>query len=675
MSYSVKFRINLLHDGNYFQNESEVATAARFKSIYLPLGPYGGSPSFVGKHGDTFTLYGLQAAYLKRLVSNGLLKNVEVDDANAVEEVGPLSLFFIGRLNNPQLSFYPISISESGLLIGPHSGNLSGNDEEDIDDGYAAYNLDDEFLYVVGEYDSGNEFFMYKVDPTTLERTEVSVPGFTSIVNCYINDGGDDMYDNGNVLNTNLGYGIQYTHTQRNDEEDYATDGYPMDGSVQDGSSYFGSGSTYFTNMYEAGLFVLFAKGISIDQFFVSGELGADGSGTATQGVFTVNDGPTEYTVFYKKVFDANDKSVNHLMIVPGGNIGITHTISNDTDSDFDMLRGLTGKDRLIYLLFAGDSGNSNVSEEDMIALVTKLFESASPSMNNLSITLSDITSNAAEILAEVSNAVTFTDEVSDPFTIGASGIKSITYSGDNNFYVLIDSTLYSLTASGQIMYIGENETLNFVRSIAYHNGVLYGVGESSKISIIDTDTAEAVVDDNKIYLSWAEDGPTINSMGSICSLNGKLYAVAYLDSYWPYLVEINVENYTISLVNESTITDEVQELFVMPTITVPNSIGISTPEFYGYQGYFFYSEDQDVFVLPKLYARQEDWVTENIYAEWTLSAGFPDVASWTPISLTVIETEGAWRATTTKPTEEQVVFRVRFVNDNSGNWFYFQID
>lgn len=68
MAYSVTFRINLLknHYGNNYQSESEVNAIVGSKTVYLPTGIFGGTPSFLGKHGDTFTLYGSQAMYLRK---------------------------------------------------------------------------------------------------------------------------------------------------------------------------------------------------------------------------------------------------------------------------------------------------------------------------------------------------------------------------------------------------------------------------------------------------------------------------------------------------------------------------------------------------------------------------------------------------------------------------------
>lgn len=95
MSYSIKFRINLLNYGS-----KEDLTLIHSRSIYLPIGMKGSCPSFVGKHGDTFILHGLHAGYVKNLVTNGLILHVELDDAPAdisdIPDVENLGLFSDG---------------------------------------------------------------------------------------------------------------------------------------------------------------------------------------------------------------------------------------------------------------------------------------------------------------------------------------------------------------------------------------------------------------------------------------------------------------------------------------------------------------------------------------------------------------------------------------------------
>jgi hypothetical protein len=80
-----------------------------------------------------------------------------------------------------------------------------------------------------------------------------------------INDGGDDEYDGGNYISTNLYSEIPY-----------------HDGDVQYGATEFGGGN--FVVTYQAGIFGVFATGVAIDWIETDGLSGFDGVGTADTG-------------------------------------------------------------------------------------------------------------------------------------------------------------------------------------------------------------------------------------------------------------------------------------------------------------------------------------------------------------------------------------------------------
>ena len=180
-----------------------------------------------------------------------------------------------------------------------------------------------------------------------------------------IDDGGDDMYDGANLIDTDLtqdwadvqdndGIGIDsipITHTPApngNFDDDYTSP--PMDGVVSDGTPYFGAGSEYVTNMYPA-LWVMMADMISVNQFSIWGNIGADGGGEQEYDVATLLGG--QYTLFYKSVYDANDPTINHMIIVPGGPEGITHNVPPGTSYDDHNLTGISDRPRIFYLLTA----------------------------------------------------------------------------------------------------------------------------------------------------------------------------------------------------------------------------------------------------------------------------------------------------------------------------------
>jgi hypothetical protein len=179
-----------------------------------------------------------------------------------------------------------------------------------------------------------------------------------------IQDGGNDMYDDGNYLLTDIAQGvIPYS-----------------DGIISTDSAF---GGRYFTRKYP-GLFVLVADLQGPDAFFILGTLGADGAGAADSTILHVPHG-VDYLGFVKRVHGAGDPSVNHLVIVED-RPGLYQEISYDTRSDFQAIRGLGGAStRIYYLLYAGNGGSyidDAAASEIMAAfldLLTPPWLSASP--------------------------------------------------------------------------------------------------------------------------------------------------------------------------------------------------------------------------------------------------------------------------------------------------------
>jgi hypothetical protein len=205
-------------------------------------------------------------------------------------------------------------------------------------------------------------------------------------VDTNISGGGDDMYDDGNCLNTNLTQlyadmdnggadddtarenSIPYTHTLAGGEGSGNYTNPPMDGIIADGSSYFGSGSQYFTNMYP-DMFVMGATGIDIEEFSITGNIGADGDGSYEVNVFTLNSKGRQFTCFNKQVYDSGDPSINHFIFVPGNGTGIVHLYDTDNDYDDHCLQNLTGIDEIYFLLIAKEEDEyMNNSERQIIA-------------------------------------------------------------------------------------------------------------------------------------------------------------------------------------------------------------------------------------------------------------------------------------------------------------------
>lgn len=154
-----------------------------------------------------------------------------------------------------------------------------------------------------------------------------------------IADGGGDMYEVGNYISTSRGGYLPYSNRQ-----------------VAASDAIFGVGSRYFTAKYP-GLFALAVDGMSIDRFTISGALGAWGAGAVDGAVRSLTVGGQQYTMFIKRVFDAGDPSVNHLIIVPGDESNLSHEFSTYTADDYHSISGLQGRSKLYYLLVSRQNG------------------------------------------------------------------------------------------------------------------------------------------------------------------------------------------------------------------------------------------------------------------------------------------------------------------------------
>jgi hypothetical protein len=327
--------------------------------------------------------------------------------------------------------------------------------------------------------------------------------------NSYIADGGDDMYDTGNFLGTNRGSDvIQYTHAQQSSDEEESDFVEIADGTVADGTAFFGSSSEYFTNMY-TGLFVLASRGIDIEWFEVAGGLGADSGGHLSSRKFYVTVGPTTYTVFNKKIYEASeDPSVNHLIIVNGDTTNAVQLYNADTNSDMDRISGLGGSNtELYYLLYAGRDGYKYTDSEDE-AIAEAFLQIVSgqadltAALAALNTSVTDVTSEMGEHLYTFSDHgnSTGTQEFGDLYGIDEPNAMVATrravasdYSFDGPFILADDNGLYEITKDGVVsnpVSTGDSPVVG----MAWYNDTLYGVtSDGPYLIVIDPDTRQFV--------------------------------------------------------------------------------------------------------------------------------------------------------------------------------------
>lgn len=186
-----------------------------------------------------------------------------------------------------------------------------------------------------------------------------------------ISDGGGDMYDGGNFLNTNLGASIAYTN-----------------GAIA-GSASFGAGGQYFTQKIN-NMFVMAADMANVSSFFISGNNGADGGGVANGFTYTVASGCMNYNVYVKRVNGAGDPSINQIFIVPAGS-GATHAFDPNTDNSSHTLSGLNTATRLYYLLVGGAGGYAYTNAEIQTIVLNFLNQSGATGTTTAPVTVTQI--------------------------------------------------------------------------------------------------------------------------------------------------------------------------------------------------------------------------------------------------------------------------------------------
>ncbi len=169
-----------------------------------------------------------------------------------------------------------------------------------------------------------------------------------------IGDGGGDMYDGGNILSVDDMGPIPYS------------------GGVIFADPNMGTDGQYFTTKHP-GLFVFAADINDVDLFSIDGDLGADGGGAVLGAELDVDYQGTSYKGFVKRVYDAFDPSVNHLIIVED-NGSLVQTVPTTTFFDEHDIEGLSTSNRIYYLLFAKQNGGF-YTDAEMEIFMNKFLE------------------------------------------------------------------------------------------------------------------------------------------------------------------------------------------------------------------------------------------------------------------------------------------------------------
>ncbi|MFK7972333.1 MAG: PKD domain-containing protein [Bacteroidia bacterium] len=173
-----------------------------------------------------------------------------------------------------------------------------------------------------------------------------------------ISDGGRDMFDNGNILSTNLDSPLFY-----------------FDNFILP-SQAFGPSGQYLTRKVP-GLFMLAADLNGVSSFNINGGLGADGFGKIDGSSLYINKKGVGYRLFVKRVYDAVDPSVNHLILLED-RLGLAQFFPKNTDLDNHTIQGLQRSRRLYYMLFGGENGRY-MSDSVMLKMADSFLDIISP--------------------------------------------------------------------------------------------------------------------------------------------------------------------------------------------------------------------------------------------------------------------------------------------------------
>ncbi|MGJ8672177.1 S8 family serine peptidase [Rubritalea sp.] len=161
-----------------------------------------------------------------------------------------------------------------------------------------------------------------------------------------ISDGGRDMFNTGNEIETNYDPSPPYSNFE-----------------VQSSNGNFGPGGSYFTAKLP-GLFVLGADLDGVTHFAIDGFLGGgSSSGTVAANEFNYTFSGINYKVFTKKVFGKSSPSVNHLIILEDSP-DLIRTYESSTYYDDHFVTGIENHSRLYYLMFGQENGGEVPDEE-----------------------------------------------------------------------------------------------------------------------------------------------------------------------------------------------------------------------------------------------------------------------------------------------------------------------
>ncbi|MBL7012814.1 MAG: T9SS type A sorting domain-containing protein [Candidatus Marinimicrobia bacterium] len=330
-----------------------------------------------------------------------------------------------------------------------------------------------------------------------------------------INDGGDDMYDGGNYLSTD------------NEQNPLA-----YSDSVIIASSHLGETGQYFTRKYDE-LFVFAADLDSVSDFYITGNLGADGSGSV-DGIIVEESG---YTGFVKRVYNAGDPSINHMVIIQNTE-GASHDFSTDTNNDYHHIGGLINVTQLYYILYAS-SGGALVDDETTLSIMSAMLDIIDPTWLHVSENQGEILPGETQLieilfntteLADTSLAGLITLTTNDPNVAEIPIDVSMVVSSENLSPVLHTAQLSDAIEDEPYLFqlVGEDPNGDTIHYTLVDGPSWMSISESGEVTgmptnenVSDSDTLSVNLNDGTVDISFGMTVTVINSNDSPFVLNG----------------------------------------------------------------------------------------------------------------------------------------------------------
>jgi hypothetical protein len=263
---------------------------------------------------------------------------------------GSISVTASGYESHASMDVYNASGTISSLTVEASAYDTSSNATVTVSSGDVITLGDNITVTATGDYASASAS-LGEATGTTALFTNFHFTDGGGYGSNYIEDGGRDVYDDGNYLSSATAISMDYTDT-------------PASGN-------FGIGSQNVV-VYQSGIFGLLVTGNSSPTFNVTGDLGSDGGGY--EDLTVVSDVYNGYqAVIHRNYGSGGDPSINQVVIYSANPDVTVEDLADGTSNDDLLVSGLSSVSTFAYFVLYGDNPSAPL---DMGAL-TEFFHSA----------------------------------------------------------------------------------------------------------------------------------------------------------------------------------------------------------------------------------------------------------------------------------------------------------